>query len=379
MTSTRALRIGRPRRFTANLLVPVDLLGHRLIVKYTRNPAEAREEIRGHARLAPHYRVPALHTNVRVPGGRILLYERLEGGRDQGLLLDLLNAHDVSSSGLDTYMEQLTDAYRMAIQHTARLTEPAHLVRKLYWDRAAPGGRLDAYYSGADFPIADSIIGLPVSHLGAHTLVINGRHLTLDWQSTLDWLKNHFGTDDPVWAAVTQGDPTDVNLAHPPAWYDYDTAGLNSILGEFANFLWYTTALGGWLVPTYNPAALADHPATFAHLPANTPQVHHAALDPATQAIHIRYTAAPSTARRSAATTYWQQLVQPVAARLWPGADLAELLRPYLAMRILAVYNLADLSPLDRLVILARLAEAVAPSFDPIAYFHLLEAPCPAR
>ncbi|MEK8146121.1 hypothetical protein NKH18_47705 [Streptomyces sp. M10(2022)] len=35
---------------------------------------------------------------------------------------------------------------------------------------------------------------------------------------------------------------------------------MNSIPGEFANFLWYASALGGWLVPTYNSAAFSDHP-----------------------------------------------------------------------------------------------------------------------
>lgn len=77
MTFPPPLRIGPVRRFTRNLLCPVDLLGHPLLLKYTRNPAEAREEIRGHAHLARHYRVPALHAHLRVPGGHLLAYERL--------------------------------------------------------------------------------------------------------------------------------------------------------------------------------------------------------------------------------------------------------------------------------------------------------------
>ncbi|MFE1576596.1 hypothetical protein [Streptomyces fradiae] len=47
-------------------------------------------------------------------------------------------------------------------------------------------------------------------------------------------------------------------------------------------------------------------------------------------------------------------------------------------MRVLGVYNLAGLVPEDRLVLLARLAEAMCPTFDPTAYFCPLESPCPA-
>ncbi|WP_326615874.1 hypothetical protein OG863_01435 [Streptomyces decoyicus] len=377
MITKPGIRIGPVRRFTHNRLCSVDFFGRSLLLKYTRNPAEAGQEIRGHARLAQHYRVPTLHGHLRVPGGRLLAYERLPDGRDQGLLLDLLNT-DEPSNDLHDYLDQLTTAYRDVILETAWPTAPTHLVRKLYWDRAAPGGRLDTYYAGTDFSVADGVIDIPVSRLATYTLQINGRWHHLDWGAILRWLRAHFTRAEPEWAALTQGDPTDVNLAHPLAWLDYDTAGMNSIPGEFANFLWYTAVLGGWLAPTYNPAAFADHPATFDHIRANAPSVRRAEVDQTTSAVHIDYTSRLSTPRRAAVTAYWDQLVQPVADRLWSGANLANLLRPYVVMRILGVYSLADLAPQDRLVLLARLAEAMSPTFDPTTYFLPLESPCPA-
>ncbi|AEN11329.1 MULTISPECIES: hypothetical protein [unclassified Streptomyces] len=377
MTLRSPLQLGPVRRFTRNLLCPVDLLGRPLLLKYTRDPVGSLAEVRGHARLAPHYRVPTLHAHLRVPGGRLLAYERLPGGTDRGLLLDLLNASQ-ASDGLRAYLDQLTAAYREAILATARPTDPTRAVRKLYWDRAAPSGRLDEYYGGRDFLIADGLIDVLVSRLDTYTLNINGRRHHLDWVATLRWLRAHFAATEPVWAALTQGDPTDVNLAHPLAWFDYDTAGMNSIPGEFANFLWYASTLGGWLVPMYNPAAFADHPATFARVPDNTPEIRRADIEHTTSTIRIDYAPRLAAPRRAAVTTYWNQLVRPVADRLWPGADLANLLRPYLAMRILGVYNLADLAPADRLVLLARLAEAMSPAFDPSTYFCPLESSCPA-
>lgn len=378
MTADRRWGAGPLRRATRNLLLPVDWHDRPLLVKYTRNRDEARQEIRGHARLREHYRVPALHAHLRVPGGYLLAYERLPGGPDRGLLLDLLNGQ-ATEAELLRYMDELTSAYRDVILETAKKVPSAQVVRKLYWDRAAPGGRLDMYYADTDFPVAEGIIDLPVSRLAEYVVVVNGRPLTLGWTAVLRQLRTHFTRDQPAWAALTQGDPTDVNLAHPLAWLDYDTAGLNSIPGEFANFLWYVTALGGWLVPTYNPAAFADHLATFSQVDANRPRLEEARVNHSARTVHIDYTPRLSAPRRAAASAYWFRLVRPLADKLWPNADLGELLRPYLAMRILAVYNLADLAPTDRLLVLARLAEAMSPFFDPAAYFFIEEAQCPAR
>jgi hypothetical protein len=378
MTATRRWGLGPVRRATRNVLLPLDIHGRALLIKYTRDRDEARQEIRGHGRLLGHYSVPALHAHLRVPGGYLLAYERLPSGRDRGLLLDLLNT-DAPTAELHQYMGELTSAYRNVILESAQEVPPTDVVRKLYWDRAAPGGRLDTYYKGTDFSVAEGIIDLPVTRLAEYVLVVNGLPLSFGWTATLRRLRSHFQQVEPVWTALTQGDPTDVNLAHPLAWLDYDTAGLNSILGEFANFLWYVTALGGWLVPTYNPAAFADHPATFRRVGSNRPRLQQAYVNHSAQTIHINYLARLSAPRRTAAAAYWNHLVQPVAEKLWPGENLGELLRPYLAMRILAVYNLANLAPVDRLLVLARVAEAMSPTFDPATYFFATEeAPCAA-
>ncbi|WP_328914145.1 MULTISPECIES: hypothetical protein [unclassified Streptomyces] len=377
MTAEPRWRVGRLRRATRNLLLPLDLNGRPLLIKYTRNAGEARQEISGHAHLVHHYRVPALHAQLRVPGGWLLAYERLPYGPDRGLLLDLLN-REKPSAELLRYMDELTKTYGRVILDTAQEAAPSSIVRKLYWDRAVPGGRLDTYYEDSSFAVADGMVDLPVTRLAEYVLVVNGRPLRIGWTATLRRLRSHYQQSEPVWAALTQGDPTDVNLANPLGWLDYDTAGLNSILGEFANFLWYTTALGGWLVPTYNPAAFADHPATFDCVTVNRPTLQQVRVNHVARTIHVDYAAALAASRRAAAASYWDRLVLPVADKFWPDRNLGELLRPYVAMRILTVYNLADLAPTDRLLLLVRLAEAMSPSFDPATFFFTQEAPCAA-
>jgi hypothetical protein len=90
---------------------------------------------------------------------------------------------------------------------------------------------------------------------------------------------------------------------------------------------------------------------------ANRPHLERAQVNHSARTIHIDYGPRVSGPRQTAASAYWHNLVRPIADKLWPDGDLAELLRPYLAMRIFAVYNLADLAPTDRLLVLARLAE----------------------
>ncbi|WP_028650001.1 hypothetical protein [Nocardiopsis sp. CNT312] len=366
-------RIGTPLTFTRNRLYPIDTPRRRLIAKCMPDHGEARAEARGHRLLRAWYPAPELHCRLRLPGHTVLVYERLPAGTDHGLLLDLLNTPDDGDhSALDAYMRHLTDTYLRVFTRTAKLSPPSALVGKLYRDRAAPGGRLDHYYAHHDIPLTAAADGARLSDLARTGLYVNGDHHRLDWAKTISWLRGAFHT--PVWSAISQGDPTDVNLAVPLAWLDYGTAGRNAIAGEIANFMFSTAVLGGWLVPTLNPQAFTQHPATFDRLPENTPRI---STRSSSGTPHIRFTDRLTRARRRALSRYWELLATPLAARYFPGDAFAEALRPYLAMRIIAVFDLAHM-PLDmRLYLIAKLALCTAPDFSPARFFDLTEATCP--
>ncbi|XKK40076.1 hypothetical protein HFP72_04660 [Nocardiopsis sp. ARC36] len=279
-------------------------------------------------------------------------------------------------------MRELTSTYLRVFTETAELSPPSAVVGKLYRDRALPGEQLDHYYADHDLPLTGAAAGdgggggggPRFRDLARRGLYVNGSHYQLDWSETLRWLRTAF--DSPVWSVISQGDPTDVNLAVPLAWLDYDTAGRNAIAGEIANFSFYTTVLGGWLVPTLNPESFAQHPATFDRVPANTPRVS-THLQAGT--VHVRFTDRLAPARRRALSHYWERLVRPLTARYFPGHALSDALRPYLAMRIIGVFNLAELTPDQRLYLLAKLALCMAPDFSPSRFFDLPESSCPTH
>lgn len=352
------LEFGEARRFTLNTLREVNVLGRPLMLKSMPNHREARAEAHGHQQLRGHYPIPRLYARLRLPTRSLMVYERWGTGSKPQVLLDLLSQGD--DTGLHDYMAELTQSYKSAILSTADQAPGQQLVGKLYRDRAAPGGRLDHYYHDQTFEVG----GVRVEELRDYTLIVNGRPRTLDWVQTLNWLQRWAADATPQWSAITQGDPTDVNLAVPFALFDYDTAGRNALCGEFANFCWYTGFLGGYLVPRRNPAAFTRSPEVFAQIPANAPDLRSFTADKSSRRLKIDLTWRPSPARLTANQIYWQDVVEPVWSRLAGAQDINRAIRPYLALRILGVYNIADLAPADRFALMVCLAECLADDFD---------------
>lgn len=208
------MRISHHRRFTANHTWHVDRSGRRLFVKANPHPGEAGQEIVGHASIRDHYLVPALLWTRRLGRWTVLAYERWPYlGHDTGLLLDEITRADITRdvTRLDGCLNGILGRYRTVIADTARLTTFADT--KLYGERMAGGGRIDRYY-GTDTPWLTLPDGwqLRPSTLADTRLIVNGRDHQIDFAQLLVELRVQFAARNPTWAAITQGDPTDVNL-----------------------------------------------------------------------------------------------------------------------------------------------------------------------
>lgn len=359
------LRITNHRRFTANHTWHVDWAGHALFVKANPNHDEARAECAGHARLREFYPVPRLRGARRIAHWTVLTYDRWPHlSRDSGLLLDEITYADLTgeTARLDTCLTAVFGHYQQIIGSTLRPATNGETVSKLYGDRVAPDGRLDQYYMpNAPWPIATRDRGIHPQDLADLRLVVNGREHTVDFTEVITKLRVHFARHGPVWAAVTQGDPTDINIGWSPAggpvWFDYDTAGLNALPGEFACFLLYQRLHGTWLTPHYNRAAFGDHPSALAPACLAEPIVH---VEHSGSSMAIDYRHTPSPARRHVLRRYLDEVVKPIARCLGID-DLMAWMRPYLVTRLLAVYHLASLEPRDTALSLALLAQALKP------------------
>jgi hypothetical protein len=349
------------RRYTRNHALSLDWWGDRLFVKISPNRAEAAREIGGHDVLRGLYPVPTLRWHAALGRYAVIAYDRVgTDARDEGLLLDEINAADETGqmSGLDRVLDAVIGHYATVMRETCRLAPQVETVSKLYGDRVLNGGRLDAYY-GSRRPILRLPEGeaLRADDLRRMTLIVNGREHRVDFDELLAWLRRVFAPRRHVWAAVTQGDPTDLNIGTAPVWFDYDTAGLNALAGEFACFLWYQRLHGGWLVPTYNAAAFVDHPKAISGRRRNRPVVH--VCRDGRHGVRIDYRHDPSPARRHVISRYRDELIQPVAEHLGI-TDMLDWLRPYVVLRILGVYDVGTLATTDGALSLAYLAETLS-------------------
>lgn len=357
--------IGHHRRFTANHTWHVNWGGQPLFAKANPHHAEARTECAGHARIRGLYPTPRLRSARRLAHWTVLVYDRWPHvGHDAGLLLDeIVRAdHTHDTRRLNACLDAVLGHYRHVITSTLQQTTNEQTIAKLYGERAAPDGRLDRYYrADAPWPLGTST-GVRPSQLVGTTLIVNGREHLVDFTDLVIGLRLHFARNRSVWAAVTQGDPTDMNIGWSPTggpvWFDYDTSGLNALPGEFACFLLYQRLHGAWLTPHYNPAAFRDHPSALAPEARIEPVV---GVRDRGSALAIDYQHAPTVARQNVLRRYLDEVVKPIAGRLGI-ADLMGWLRPYLLMRLLAVYHLGDLEPRDTALSLALLAQVLDPA-----------------
>lgn len=309
----------------------------------------------------------ALLTHRRLPGATALIYRRLgHVGRDRGLLLDILARAETTGDhhDLTTAATAFTSHYRRVFAATAEPMRSRAVVGKLYRDRAAPGGRLDTYHAGVPWLVVN---GQPLfaRNLATTPLLVNGRHIRLDFSQLTGQLRDIVGAHQPVWSAIAQGDPTLFNLAwHPstgPTWLDYDTAGQVSVPGEFAVMLAELWMHGPWLTPVRAPMAYRDHPTA---LTTHKRPAIRVSLDRSVLAIDVDHNL--RGARAVLAHAWLRELVEPVAADLGitDPADLTAWLRPWLAMRLLTVHRPADLPTAEAALLLAALADLHHPDTD---------------
>ncbi|GGS09584.1 hypothetical protein Snoj_16430 [Streptomyces nojiriensis] len=337
----------------------------------TREQAEA--EVKGWTRLASRISVPALHGEVALPDRRLLAYEDVFAtGRCEVLMGDVIALADRDPAvlpRLDRLVDGVCADLRAAAEETGKRVPLADCVPDLYLDRIRPGGRLDRWYLRRDLPIA-----LPHTHmtvtlreLADYTITANGRRLTLNVADTIDSLRHSLAPDRLWLAGLTQGDTTEPNIADPLCWLDFEFAGRNTAAGEAANLIWYLMALGGWLVPRYQPDVYARS-LRLALPPLTRPRIEHLELNEGRRHIDVRYFWDTGPGRSAAVT-------RALGGLRGEGGSGLEEIRAFLALRILGVIPASRLTGHDLLLVLINLAESQDPLTAIGTFFTTTQAP----
>jgi ADP-ribose pyrophosphatase YjhB (NUDIX family) len=321
------------------------------------------------AGLAP---VPALH-GIRGAGTECeVVYEDVfASGRCSRLLADAIGAADrrpaLAGEAADL-VGAACDSLLAAAAATGEVRPLADCEPALYAARLAPGGRLDRWYARPPLPawtIGGQVLG--PDELTGRTLVVNGRPLGPAWPAGVSALRSMLPPGGRHVTAVTQGDVTEPNIAGPLCWLDFEHAGRNALAGDAACLLWYLLGMGGWLVPAYQPGTYA-RTLRSPEPPVAAPAV--SRLHLAGDRIELDYTWNAGPGRRAALAALRASLDGDLGAAIAPGGDIADVLAPFLAARILGVIPLGQMSGPHALLCLAWLAEAFHPGATPATLTH---------
>jgi hypothetical protein len=315
------------------------------------------------AKLMP---VPPLLDVRKVDDGCEIVYEDVfASGRCTGLLADCINTADRDPSHLPVVralVNQVCDGLLAATEATGARSRLDECVPDLHLARLAPGGRLDRWYTYPPHP-AWMLGGewLNPGDLASRTLVVGGREVGCGWPPSLPGLRSLLAGHTRWATAITQGDVTEPNITQPLCWLDFEHAGRNALASDIANFLWYLLGMGGWLVPTYQPDVYARTLRTPVP-PLATPVIDR--LRVTARHIEIDCTWQVGAGRHAALATLLHRLARDLGAALAHGGAMVASLRPFLAVRILGVIPLSQMSGPHALACLAKLAELSHPAWS---------------
>jgi hypothetical protein len=339
---------------------------------------QACRELAGWRAVASLLPVPRL-LDVRDAGDeREIVYEDVfASGRCTALLADLINAADRDRAHLPAVralVSQVCDSLVATTQATRATSRLDECVPDLHLTRLVPGGRLDRWYAHGRPAWMLGGQELSAPDLARRTLVANGRELGSAWPVDLPALRTDLAGQTRWATAITQGDVTEPNIAAPACWLDFEHAGRNALVSDAATFLWYLLGMGGWLVPGYQPGVYQrtlHNPVP----PAASPLIGQIAV--AARRVEISYTWHAGAGRRAALVTLLHRLATDLGSVLAPDGDVASTLRPFLAVRILGVISLAQMSGPHALACLAKLAELTYPAWDLYSWCATSLATCP--
>jgi len=331
------------------------------------NRESADAEVRGWQAASHALPVPELLGRAEAGGKHLVAYEDVfASGRCTLLLGDLIGAADRNPAlvpQVTALIDAVCDSLLKAVDSTGSPAPLSACVPGLYLDRIREGGLIEQRYLNDHLTIPHPRTGRPVPlrDLTGYAFTVNGVRLRMDLPAAVRDARDALAPHRRWITALTQGDPTEPNIAAPLCWLDFQYAGRNTIPGEIAVLLWYLLAMGGWLVPRYQPTVYAR--TLPQHLPpVATPRLERFTLNPSERRIGVRYSWPLGDGRTAAL----QRLLQRVRSDLGHAAGLHPeralcLIRHFLAVRILGVIDPARMTGPDLLLLLAKLAELQHP------------------
>ncbi len=212
---------------------------------------------------------------------------------------------------------------------------------KFFAERLTPDGRISQFYAGQTMSFPAAHANVECNDLFGYQIHSGGDTTTITEQ--LEQARMILSPDQPRVFAVTQGDLTENNISANGVFFDFETAGLNSILQEAAIFIYFAFIYGHYLGVKYS-----DFPSTNLEYDANQLLNTEYQLDRDDRSIKIDCEYTLPEIKRELIRMFNETVVVPLekSGKLGRREDI-EYLKSAFLMRIIGVKNLRKFAEKD--------------------------------
>ncbi len=284
-----------------------------------------KKELNGYRVVRRYYPVPSLVCVEKNNKNGIMIFEFEKSiSNNKGLLVDLF----AQKNKFDNSFLPILRLYRKVFLQTLKKTKNKSS-NVFFEDRIST--RLKKFYNKK---FIDSFQN--------KTVILNGRLININLKNTIDSIDAYFKKQRAEWCVVSQCDPNDLNICVKPVIFDYLAGGLNPLMAEFATLFWHNVGQGNYLSPKYNKKYFLDHQAILKKLDK---------LEFRGNSLRHR----SFIVRQDFLKAYVDLVIMPCMNKIGSFDSWYEDFKNYLAMKILAVFDVSRMEKKDIIFSLAYL------------------------
>ncbi len=292
-----------------------------------KNLNESKEEAKNYYNICSIYPVPLLKNSIKFGDKGINLYSYEKSIENKGgLFLDYLNKSTLNKNKLKILIDIYKHAFKISNKSCSRYPSEkffdkrikTHVVNGLLKDKR-------------------------LVKLLNYKVIINGEEYVHTTKEVIEEVIKYFKKRHKELCFISQGDPTTMNLGTKPVLFDFETSGLNPLIGEFSIFFWAVFIAESYYHPKYNKKSYMSRPWFFKNY-YNKPGVWFK-VDDKNRILNITLRYIPSKTKRRLIEYYLHNLIEKVVCRR--SDDLLNKMRYFLPMRILATFKISRYSLKD--------------------------------
>jgi len=340
------IKILRFHRHNSKLSIAILFLKKKYYIKLNPIIKESKKDFYGYNILKHYFKLPKRIIFFKLSFITISVYEYW-GATDhnEGLLVDIISGDNKEK--IQDFMNEMTKQLNSVFLKTYKVVPSLQVEKKLFYNRVLKkNSRLKYFYKMSK---NDTFINLEQQEF-----IINNVKYKLEFLKIIDYLIYYYSSTQFVDSVISQGDLTDVNIGIPFTFFDYDTAGRNSLFGEFSTFLIYTAYFGGYLIPKYKESIFKYHTNVIDKLKVCSPQITY--YKTSENVVIIKEKNSISVNRKLVIKKFINNTIKPLCANLEID-NIEGKLNPYILIRLLTIFNIFKLEQKDTLFLISKLIE----------------------